>query len=68
MPIAVEDNCLLWLVDPSWLLQGYEYYKEKLSSEKWTEYCKRYPLVTEVCGKLDEESNPVLLKIKIKNF
>ena len=68
LPIAVEDNCLLWLVDPSWLLQGYEYYKEKLSSEKWTEYCKRYPQVTEVCGKLDEESNPVLLKIKIKNF
>ena len=68
MPIAVEGNSLLWLVNPEWLLQGYEYYKENLSPEKWTEYCKRHPQMIEVCSKLDEESNPVLLKIKIKNF
>ena len=68
MPIAVEGNSLLWLVDPSWLLQGYEYYKENLSPDKWNEYCKLHPQVTEVCSKLDEESNPVLLKIKIRNF
>ena len=68
MPIAVEENSLLWLVDPSWLLQGYEYYKENLSPDKWNEYCKRHPQVIEVCSKLDEESNPVLLKIKIRNF
>lgn len=68
MPIAVEGNSLLWLVNPEWLLQGYEYYKENLSPEKWTEYCKRHPQMIEVCSKLDEESNPVLFKIKIKNF
>ena len=68
MPIAVEENCLLWLVDPSWLLQGYEYYKENLSQAKWNEYCKRHPQIIEVCSNLNEESNPVLLKIKIKNF
>ena len=68
MPIAVEGNSLLWLVDPSWLLQGYEYYKDNLSPDKWNEYCKLHPQVTEVCSKLDEESNPVLLKIKIRNF
>ena len=63
MPVAVEGNCLLWLVDPTWLLQGYEYYKEKLSSEKWSEYCKRHPQMTDICSQLNEESNPVLLKI-----
>lgn len=68
MPIAVEGDCLLWLVDPTWLLNAYEYYKESLSPEKWVEHCKRHPQVTEICSKLDEESNPVLLKIKIKNF
>ena len=68
MPIAVEGNSMLWLVNPSWLLQGYEYYKENLSPDKWNEYCKRHPQVTEVCSKLDEESNPVLLKIKLKDF
>ena len=33
MPIAVEGNYLLWLVKPSWLLQGYNYYKENLSHQ-----------------------------------
>lgn len=68
MPVAVEENSLFWLVDPLWLLQGYEYYKEKLSPPKWDEYCKRHPQMSDVCRKLDEESNPVLLKIKIKDF
>ena len=68
MPIAVEDDCLLWLVNPTWLLQGFEYYKQNLRPEQWNEYCKRHPQVVEICSKLDEESNPVLLKIKIKDF
>ncbi|MBQ2856062.1 MAG: 6-bladed beta-propeller [Bacteroidaceae bacterium] len=68
MPIAVERDCLFWLVDPTWLLQGYEYYKENLSKEEWEAYCKRHPQVMEVCSKVDEESNPVLFKIKIKEF
>jgi len=68
MPKAVEGNSLLWLVEPKWLLNGYEYYKKNLSPEKWAEYCKRHPQMTEACSKLDEESNPVLLKIKIKDF
>lgn len=68
MPMAVEGDCLFWLVDPAWLLQGYEYYKENLSREDWEAYRKRYPQMAEVCGQLDEESNPVLLKIKIKDF
>lgn len=68
MPMAVEDNCLLWLVNPSWLLQGYEFFKKNLNTEQWEAYCKRHPRVVEICQKLDEESNPVLLKIKLKDF
>lgn len=68
IPIAVEENSLLWLVDPVWILQGYEYYKEHLKQDEWDAYCKRHPQMVEVCSKLSEESNPVLLKIKIKEF
>ena len=68
MPMAVEGNCLLWLVNPSWLLQGYEFFKENLNAEQWEAYCKRHPSVVEICQKLDEESNPVLLRIRLKNF
>ena len=68
MPMAVEDNCLLWLVNPSWLLQGYEYFKENMNAKEWESYCKHHPKIVEVCSKLDEESNPVLLKIRLKDF
>ena len=68
MPMAVEGNCLLWLVNPSWLLQGYEFFKENLNAEQWEAYCKRHPSVVEICQKLDEESNPVLLRIRLKDF
>lgn len=68
MPMAVEGNCLLWLVNPSWFLQGYEYFKENLNADQWKAYCKRHPRVVEICQKLDEESNPILLKIRMKDF
>ena len=29
LPITLEDDCLIWLVSPSWLLRGYETYKKE---------------------------------------
>lgn len=67
-PRAVEDGWLLWFVRPSWLLRGYNTYKKNVSPEKWETFCKRHPKMVEVCSQLDEESNPVLLRIKVKDF
>lgn len=68
-PLNVDDDgWLLWTVRPSWLLRPYQFFKEKLSSEKWAEFCNRNPKLVEVCSRLDEESNPVLLRIKVKDF
>jgi len=59
---------LLWFVRPSWLLRGYNTYKKNVSPEKWEAFCKRHPKLVEVCSQLDEESNPVLFRIKVKDF
>lgn len=67
-PRAVEDGWLLWFVRPSWLLRGYNTYKKNVSPEKWEAFCKRHPKMVEVCSQLDEESNPVLFRIKVKDF
>ena len=67
-PRAVEDGWLLWFVRPSWLLRGYNTYKKNVSPEKWEAFCKRHPKLVEVCSQLDEESNPVLFRIKVKDF
>ena len=68
IPWTVEDGWLLWFVRPSWLLRGYNTYKKNVSPEKWEAFCKRHPKLVEVCSQLDEESNPVLFRIKVKDF
>lgn len=61
-------NYLLWSIKPETLINGYHAYREALGETKWTQFCQKYPRLIEVCEQLDEESNPVLLKIKIKEF
>lgn len=68
LPIEVEGNYLLWFVRPSWLLNGYEAYKNQLNGEEWKAFCSRNPEIIRICEQLDDESNPVLLKIKVKDF
>ena len=68
LPITLEDDCLIWLVSPSWLLRGYETYEKELTAEKWERFCKKYPNLINVCSTLNEESNPVILKMRIKEF
>ena len=68
MPIEVEEDCLLWLVEPSWLLNGYDFFKNNLSEEEWDKFTKKHSKIVEICSKLNEESNPVLIRIKIKDF
>ena len=63
-----DGNYLLWIIKPEILLNGYHAYQDTLGKYKWELFCKKHPRLVEVCKQLDEESNPVLLKIKIKNF
>lgn len=67
-PHGNDDGHLLWVLTPKILLKGYESYRKVLGESKWNLFCKKYPRLTEICEQLDEDSNPILLKIKLKEF
>ena len=63
-----DGGDLIWPVQPKVLLEGYKAYREVLSKERWELFRKKYPRLVEVCEQLNEDDNPVLLKIKLKDF
>ncbi|MBQ8874068.1 MAG: 6-bladed beta-propeller [Bacteroides sp.] len=63
-----DGGDLIWPVQPKVLLKGYKAYREVLSKERWELFRKKYPRLVEVCEQLNEDDNPVLLKIKLKDF
>ncbi|WP_237040570.1 6-bladed beta-propeller [Phocaeicola faecalis] len=67
-PHYKDGDYLLWVISPQTLLNGFNSYRELLGEKKWDLFCKKYPHLVEVCSQLDEESNPALARIKIKDF
>jgi len=67
-PHNCEGEYLLWAIQPEILLNGYHAYRKALGETKWKLFRQKFPSLVEVCEQLDEDSNPVLLKIKLKEF
>ena len=63
-----DGGDLIWPVQPKVLLDGYEAYRDVLSKERWELFRKKFPRLVEVCEQLKDDDNPVLLKIKLKDF
>ena len=63
-----DGGDLIWPVQPKVLLDGYEAYRDVLSKERWELFRKKFPRLVEVCEQLKLDDNPVLLKIKLKDF
>ena len=63
-----DGGDLIWPVQPKVLLDGYEAYRDVLSKERWELFRKKFPRLVEVCEQLKDDDNPVLLKIKLKEF
>lgn len=63
-----DGGDLIWPVQPKVLLDGYEAYRDVLSKERWELFRKKFPRLVEVCERLKDDDNPVLLKIKLKEF
>ena len=63
-----DGGDLIWSVQPKVLLDGYEAYRDVLSKERCELFRMKYPRLVEVCEQLNEDDNPVLLKIKLKDF
>ena len=63
-----DGGDLIWPVQPKVLLDGYEAYRKVLTKDKWELFRKKYPRLVEVCEQLKHDDNPILLKIKLKDF
>ena len=68
IPHNMDGNDIIWEIDPKILLEGHKQYMKNLSEPKREEFKQKYPEWERICTSLKEEDNPVLLRIKIKQF
>lgn len=68
IPHNMDGDDIIWEIDPKILLKGHKQYMRNLSEPKREEFRQKYPEWERICTSLKEEDNPVLLRIKIKQF
>lgn len=66
IPHNMDNNDILWEVEPSLLLEGYERFMGNSSASEQEEFKRQYPEWHRICISLKEDDNPVLLRIKVK--
>lgn len=64
IPHNMDGNDIIWEVEPSILLDGYQ----QLSTAEREVLKQKYPAWDKVCSSLKEDDNPILLRIKVKDF
>ena len=68
LPHNSDNGDILWEVEPSYLIEGYRKYMSNLSEPRRAEFKSKYPDLVKMCTTLKEDDNPVLLRIKVKEF
>ena len=68
LPHNSDNGDILWEVEPSYLIEGYRKYMSNLSEPRRVEFKSKYPDLVKMCTTLKEDDNPVLLRIKVKEF
>jgi hypothetical protein len=68
MPHEIDGNDILWPLDPEYLINGYKHYMSYMSDAGREEFRKKYPELVKICTTLKEDDNPVILRIKVKDF
>lgn len=66
MAVYRDGDYILFLVEPSYLLKGHTAFKKGMKKEVWEEFCRQNKALVQICEGLNEDSNPVFAKIKIK--
>jgi len=68
LPHNMDGNNILFPLDPEYLINGYKHYMSYLSETGREEFRKKYPELVKICTILKEDDNPVILRIKVKDF
>ena len=64
IPHNMDGNDIIWEVEPRILMEGYQ----RLSAADRETLQQKYPAWDQICSSLKEDDNPVLLRIKVKDF
>lgn len=68
IPHNMVGNDILFEVEPKYLIDGYANYMSKVSASEKKEFEENYPQLAQMCANLKEDDNPVLMRIKVKDF
>lgn len=68
IPHNMDGNDMIWELEPKYLIKGYNDYMTNQSISQINEFKQKYPHLVQICESLKEDDNPVLLRIKVKDF
>lgn len=68
IPHNMDGNDMIWELEPKYLIKGYNDYITNQSISQINEFKQKYPHLVQICESLKEDDNPVLLRIKVKDF
>lgn len=68
LPHNMIGNDILFELEPKYLIKGYNDSMSKLSELQKEKFKQKYPRLVQICESLKEDDNPVLLRIKVKDF
>ncbi len=68
IPHNMDGNDILWEIEPVVLLEGFEQFWSGLSDSDRETFKRDYAEWYRICTSLKEDDNPVLMRIKVKNF
>ena len=64
IPHNMDGNDIIWEIKPRILMKGYQ----RLSATDRETLQQKYPAWDQICSSLKEDDNPVLFRIKVKDF
>lgn len=68
IPHNMVGNEIIWELEPDILISGFNRYWSKLSDSDKESFKFQYPDLYHICTLLKDDDNPILLKMRIKNF
>lgn len=68
IPHNMDGNDILWEMEPVVLLEGFEQFWLGLSDSERETFKRDYSEWYRICTSLKEDDNPVLMRIKVKDF
>jgi hypothetical protein len=66
LPVGKYKEDLIWQLDADYLKQVYEKYKKRMGQNEWKEFCLKHEKLVSICENIQEDDNPILMRIKIK--